>query len=237
MKKIFLRIGWTILIMAGIALFVATNHYDLIQLQEAVCYGCTDNLDLPIDSYVENYVGSSILDFPSSKYLDTIFETYPQIEAASISKNPFGKLVFNYSMKKPIILVNLDKVYGLTARGELVPAMGCIYPVVTGLRVDKPGLYKWLDGESVGYTLKIARLINADFENLLGRISTINLGHPSGLSVMLEGCSAELILGRGDEPGKFGMIETMSDFFHSLDDNIISVDFRFEDQLVLKKNN
>jgi hypothetical protein len=237
MKKILYRIGLIIFVLGGFALFYAANYFDIIKVEGAVCKADDTTLALPVNDYVSGYMGTSILDFPASYYLDTIFKSYPQIQKASVRCGPSGRVTFDYDLKKPIILINLDIVYGLTARGELVPAGNNNMPIITGVKAPGYHLYRPLDEKKVGYVLKIAELLKADDSGIAGRISLINVGHPSGLSLFLEGCGCELILGRGNEARKLRKIAGMQKFLCSLGDDIESVDFRFSNQLVLKKNN
>ncbi len=237
MKKILYRIGMMLFILGGGALFYAANHYGIFKVEKAVCKADDTTLALPINDYVSGYVGSSILDYPASSYLDTIFNSYPQIQKASVRCDPGGGITFDYDLKKPVILINLDIVHGLTARGELVPAGNNDMPVITGIKASGYRLYEPLSESKVGYALKIAELLNNGAGGIVKKISVINLGHPSGLSLFLEGCRSELILGRGDEAQKLRKIASMQDFLRSLGDDINSVDFRFSNQLILKKNN
>ncbi len=235
MKRILPRMGLTLFVLGGAALLLAIYHYDLLPLEQAVCKADNSAFELPIDNYVEGYIGGSILEFPASKYLDSIIDHYPQIEKASISRKPKGLLTFDYSLKRPIIFIHLDKIYGLTARGELVPADGGDHPIITGLKIRKPKLYCQLPQEKIGYALKLAGILNRDKSGLRGMISTINLNNGSGLSLFIEDCQLEMILGRGNEAEKFALVARLMDFFKTLDEDILAVDFRFENQLVLKK--
>jgi hypothetical protein len=235
MKRILPRLGLTLFVLGGIALLVAIYHYDLLPLEKAVCRADNSALELPIDDYVEGYIGGSILEFPAAKYLDSIIDRYPQIERASISRKPKGQLTFDYSLKRPIIFIHLDKIYGLTARGELVPADGSNHPIITGLKIRKPQLYCQLPQEKIGYALKLAGILSRDDSGVRGMISTIDLNGDFGLSLFIEDCHLEMILGRGNEAAKFALVARLMDFFKTLDNDILAVDFRFENQLVLKK--
>lgn len=235
MKRMLRRIVLIIFALGGTALLVAVHHYDLLKLEKAVCLADNSTISLPLDNYVKEYVGESILDFPACKYLDTIIDHYPQIEKASIKRRPKGELTFAYRLKSPIIYIHLDKIYGLTNRGELVPPGNGSHPIIAGLNVSDPQLYKQLPQENVGYALKIAGILNADKSALKNLISIINLNHNSGLSVFIEGSRAEMVLGRGNEREKFALITRLADFLSSLDEEILAVDFRYESQLILKK--
>lgn len=235
MKRILPRIGLALFVLGGTALLVAVYHYDLMPLEQAVCKADNSALELPIDNYVEEYIGGSILEFPAEKYLDSIIACYPQIEKATISRKPKGQLTFDYSLKRPIIFIHLDKIYGLTARGELVPADSGDYAIITGLRLDKSQLYCQLPQEKIGYVLKLAEILNRDRSGLREMISTIDLNNGYGLSIFIEDCQFEMILGRGNEAEKFALVARLMDFFKTLDDDILAVDFRFQNQLVLKK--
>jgi cell division septal protein FtsQ len=237
MKKVLYRIGMMLFILGGTALFYAANHYDLIKVKEVVCKADDTTLALPINEYVSGYMGSSILDFPASNYLDTIFNSYPQIQKASVKCDAGGGITFDYDLKKPVILINLDIVYGLTARGELVPAGNSDMPVITGIKASSYHLYEPLSEDKIGYALKIAELLNGWADGITKKISAINLGSPSGLSLFLEGCGCEIILGRGDEDVKLRKIASMQKFLCSLGDDINSVDLRFSNQLILRKKN
>lgn len=237
MKKILYRIGLVIFILGGATLFYAANYYDIIKVEGAVCKADDTTLALPVNDYVSGYMGSSMLDYPASSYLDTIFKTYPQIQRASVRCNPGGTITFDYDLKEPMVLISLDIVYGLTARGELVPAGYCNMPVITGIKASHYKLYRPLDESKVGYALKIAELLNARDNRLWKKVSVIDLGDPSGLALYLDGCKSELILGRGDETVKLRRIASIQDFLYSLGNEIKSVDFRFDNQLILRKNN
>jgi hypothetical protein len=224
-------------ILGGITLFYIANHYGIIEVAGAVCKANDTTLAMPVNDYVSGYMGSSILDYPTSNYLDTIFETYPQIQKARVQCNPDGRVTFDYDLKKPVVLISLDIVYGLTARGELVPAGDNDMPIITGVKASGYHLYRPLDESRIGYSLKIAELLKGNADGIGRKISVIDVGDPSGLAVYIEGCKSELILGRGDEALKFRKIAVMQDFLSSLGDEIKSVDFRFKNQLILRKNN
>ncbi|HDS00403.1 MAG TPA: hypothetical protein ENO22_07165 [candidate division Zixibacteria bacterium] len=236
MKKGLYRIGMLAFILGGAVLLAGIYHYDLITVKTAVCKADQGDLPLPVKSYVEGHVGTSILDYPSKAYVDTIFARYPQVSRASVSLNPFGKVVFDYDLKQPIALISLDLVYGLTARGELVPAQEGDMPILTGLNIGHVRLYEQLDESKIGYALKLAKLINSNITGIGNAVSSINLGHPSGLSVYVKGCRSEFILGRGDEIMKFKKLAEYLEFFCALGDDIQAVDCRFDNQFILKKD-
>ncbi|MBD3217451.1 MAG: hypothetical protein GF310_04185 [candidate division Zixibacteria bacterium] len=235
MKKILYRIGMIVFILGGAALLVGLHYYDLLRVEKAVCKPGQSEMPISVDEYVQDYVGNSILDYPLKAYVDTMFAQYPQISRASVKCDPTGKIKFDYDLKEPIALINLDIVYGLTVRGELVPAGDEDMPIITGLRIQNPELYKQLDGSKIGYALKIANLINKDTTGIGDAVSSINLGHPSGLSVYIEDCRSEFVLGYGDESDKLDRLADYCEFFCALDDDIRSVDFRFDNQLIMRK--
>lgn len=236
MKKVMFRISLVVFILGGIALFVAVNHYDIISLKQSVCKASNTDSQVPLEEYIEDYRGQSILEFPSQKYLETVFSNYPQIEKATVHKTATGNLNISYDLKKPCILIHADKIYGLTSRGEIVPAGTADYPIVTGLKIRQPNLYFRQPNHTIGYVLKLADLINTAGDSTINKISIINLAHDSGLSMYLDGCQAELILGRGDEITKFKKIAHLAEFLYSLDDDVIAVDMRFDNQIILKKH-
>ena len=236
MKKARYRIAMLIFILGGGALLTAIYHYDLIKIEEVGCKADEGELPIPFDDYVEDHIGTSILDYPSASYVDTILSRYPQISRASVNLNPSGKVVFDYDLKQPIALISLDMVYGLTARGELVPAQEGDMPIITGLKIIPVKLYEQLDGRKIGYALKLANLLNSNATGIGNAVSSINLAHPSGLSVYVKGCRSEFILGRGNEFKKFRKLGEYLEFFCALGNDIQTVDFRFENQFILKKN-
>jgi len=237
MKKLLYRLGLTLFILGGAALLVAVHHYDLITIQEAHCRAESDQLEIPFQESIEPYYGKSVLDFPSREYLDSLFSKYPQLKKARLKADPRGRVTLDYDLKRPIVFVQLDRIYGLTARGELVPAGGGDYPIVTGVGGGNTQLYSLLRSDKLAYLLKIASLCREyDGRNDV-RISTIDLDHKSGLSMHIEGCRAELILGRGNEKRKFERLTYLADYLCSFSDDIESIDFRFSNQLVLRKVN
>ena len=237
MKKILMRISLALFILGGIALFVAVNYYDIIPIEQSVCKANEIESQVPMGEYIDEFRGQSILDFPSQEYLDKVFTNYPQIEKATVHKTAAGNIKVSYDLKQPCILVNLDKIYGLTSRGELVPAGVGNYPIVIGLNIRKPILYYPQPNKSIGYVLKLADLINDSGDSIMNKISTINLAHDSGLSIFLDGCQAELILGRGEETVKLKKIASLADFLYALDEDVIAVDMRFDNQIILRKDN
>ena len=237
MKKILIRISLALFVLGGIALFVAVNYYDIIPIEQSVCKANESDLQVPMGEYIDEFRGKSILEFPSQEYLEKVFTNYPQIEKATVHKTAAGSIKVNYDLKKPCILVNLDKVYGLTWRGELVPAGAGDYPIVTGLKIRKPILYYRQPNQSIGYVLKLAELIYDSGDTVMNKISTINLADDSGLSIFLDGCPAKLILGRGEEALKLKKISHLADFLFALDDDVVAVDMRFDNQIILRKDN
>ncbi|NIR66166.1 MAG: hypothetical protein GWO41_12920 [candidate division Zixibacteria bacterium] len=236
MKKAHYRIGMLIFILGGGALLAGIYHYDLIRIEAVDCRADHGEFSIPVDDYVKEHIGTSILDYPSASYVDTILFRYPQVSRASVNLNPSGKVVFDYDLKQPIALISLDIVYGLTARGELVPAQEGDLPIITGLKIKHVKLYEQLDESKIGYALKLANLLNSNITGIENAVSSVNLAHPSGLSAHVKGCRSEFILGRGDELKKFRKLGEYLEFFCALGNNIRAVDFRFENQLILKKD-
>jgi len=154
--RIFVRITWLLVVLGGAALFVAVERFDLIKLQEAQCYLSDSAATAPIDKFVQTYLGRSIRAFPSDKYLESIFADNPQLERAELRKHYDGRLTIALRVKKPVLLVSLDQIYGLTSRGELIPAGLTDLPIVTGLQISAPILYTFAYSEASAYALKIA---------------------------------------------------------------------------------
>ncbi len=237
MKKFLYRFTMLLVILGGAALFVAVHHYDLITVREAVCHADTSELNIPFKQTIDQYQGRSVFDFPSSDYLDTLFTNYPQLRKASVRTDPRGIISLDYDLKKPIVYIQLDQIYGLTSCGEVVPPDGGDYPVITGISGRRTEMYSALKSRKLAYILKVASLCH-EFDGVNDvRISTVNLAHESGLAVHIEGCRTEIVMGLGNEQRKFERLVFLADYLCSLAVDFETVDFRFNNQLVLKEVN
>jgi len=236
MKKVLYRIALILISLAGAVLLVAVSHYDFFPLKESVCSAAGDPLEIPVEEYVKPHIDQSVLKYPSDHYLDTIFENYPQIESATINLNPAGKVTFDYDLKTPVVYLSLDVIYGLTARGELVPANGYNLPIVSGLKLNNPRLYCPLNNSQIAYTLKLARIISSLPPEIKKEVSIIDISDTLGLTITMDDIDPLLVMGHGNEVKKFLMVERMNRFLKTLPEDIIVVDFRFDDQVVLKRS-
>lgn len=123
----------------------------------------------------------------------------PRIETVKIERRFPQEILIRLSEKKPIYLINLGDMYGLTQRGEIIPLEENLdLPVVNGVSLRKVTPYRKIRDKKVDFALSLHNSLTKIDANILNLISEVNLKEKDNVILYLIPRGAKVFLGCGE---------------------------------------
>jgi cell division protein FtsQ len=160
-----------------------------------------------------------------------------RIKKVSLARKFPNRVLIEIEEPKPVFLVNLDYLYGLTDKGEVLllkDSSSCLgVPLVTGFSLSSFRLNRKLKDQKIAKLLelyKALRKLNPHFFELL---SEIDVSDPNNFVLFLVSSGTKILLGMGDYEKK------LKRFFQiygkeNIWENLESIDLRFQGEVFLK---
>ncbi len=120
-------------------------------------------------------VGKSIYD-QNLKYAASRFSQQPGVIECLVERGYFSTIYVEISVAEPALLINGDKLYGLSREGIVLPfdTQLPVLPLVTGRRFSSAGCFDRLKDPDIAYAIELYDALMAVSPELCGRLSEIN---------------------------------------------------------------
>ena len=148
-------------------------------------------------------------------------------------------IIIRVRERKPVALLNTQKLTGIDANGVLLPHIGAdmaeTLPIITGIddesQLADPGVRsKVVEG------LKLLRAISDQSPSVHKRISEVNVSSVSGLGINLIDSGLEIIIGDKDWNTKLPNLEEVVNKVVGGMDSVRTVDMRFGEKIFVRKS-
>jgi cell division septal protein FtsQ len=207
----------------------AAKTYPLITLREIDISGSTRITadDLPV------VLGQNVLDIDLSRIVNVVYGNH-FVESVSARVDFAGKLYVKVTEKVPVAYIYLDDLYGVTAKGELVPTdiADTVFslPIIQGLRIDTVGMYQVIASPALRAAIRLIREIREKHTDVFANLSELRV-NDSGLGLIFEPGSVVVNFGWGDNEKK---IERIQNILTSNKNPGLDLDLRLVDLAVLR---
>jgi cell division protein FtsQ len=159
----------------------------------------------------------------------------PRIEYIVIKRKFPHKIIIKLEEKKPTLLINLEKMYGLTQKGEIIPLEDNFdLPVVNGVDFGKTKPYQRLKSRKVDLALSLRNSLAGIDTNILNLISEINLKEKDNVILYLIPKGAKIFLGWGEFERKLVRLSLILKEEKGLE-KIEYIDLRFQGQAAVRR--
>jgi len=139
--------------------------------------------------------------------------------------------------KKPIFLINLDQLYGLTKTKEIIPLEGLNQevdlPILSGVSVNRIDFYRETDIPEIKKAIDFYQTILAVDSSFLGKISELDVSHPDNLILHLLPSGLRVVMGAGEYQPRLARLMEVLKMEPDLE-KLSLIDLRFENQAVVK---
>ena len=177
-KRLIFYIPCFLMLFGGLAYYSFASSYFIIK--EISIIGNKKLSAKKIRNKLNFQVGDNILIAPNQETTEELKEI-SCIKEVELRKNYPDKVSIFIQEKEPVVLINLDQIYGLSTNLELIPFDSPVdipnLPIITG--VDIPAVktkpYHRLEQEALSLAIKLVHKMGESSPNLLGNISEINI--------------------------------------------------------------
>ena len=179
-------------------------------------------------------LGQNLLKIDTEKTREKIVSD-PRIAYVRVERRLPQKVVIRLEEKQPVLLINLENMYGLTPQGEIIPLEGDFnLPVVNGIETKKTKPYQKLKSRKVGLALSLRNSLYRIDPNILNLISEMSLKEKENVIFYLVPKGAKVLLGWGDFERKlirFSLILRGETEFEKIE----CIDLRFKGQAIVRR--
>lgn len=183
------------------------------------------------DTTLDNLFRQSLDD-----YSDAIIADHPELSSVTCRISLTGEVVCEGKRKRPIALVSLPEVFGVSGRGELLPLSMCegdaTLPLITGARAKNVVPFSVTASRDVFEALEICKLLRSEYQRLYSVVSEINIGAGCSPTLHLRTSSARIIIGYGNYHAKLLVLSRLLDRIRTMPAN--ELDLRFGRSVVAR---
>jgi hypothetical protein len=150
---------------------------------------------------------------PLADYSAALLEHHPEFSSVNCRMNIWGEVVCEGVNKKPIAIVCLPEVYGLSCLGEILPLNKSrqtpFVPLVTGVRLKSVEPFTIASSPELQEALRICRLLRSDYSRIGDAISEIDFGSCDSPVLYFRNSDVRVIVGRGNYHQKLAGLDLL----------------------------
>lgn len=184
-----------------------------------------------LDKNFNSLYGKNIFQLKLEKIEEKLLSD-PRVRSADVRRVLPNHLTVTIEEKRPILLVQARRLLGLSLDLELIPldSLAEDLPVITGCSFPQVKYYKKLNHKEVNLAWDLYQTFLKKDVNLANRISEISVENESNLLVYFMPDGLRVNFGVGDWETKLKRLQEVL----QREENLSSVDLRFENMAVLK---
>ena len=174
---------------------------------------------------------------PLRSYAETLLRGMPELSSVTCRINLSGEVVCKGVPKRPIVLVCLPEVYGLSEQGDILPLSSCDkmsdLPLISGIHLKNVRPFYPVSSPKLLEALEICRLIRKRFPDLSDAISQIDFKPDEAPVLYFRNSDVTVIVGRGNYKEKLSRLALVLDRLDRLPAH--ELDLRFGISIVARK--
>ncbi len=206
-------------------------HFDAVPVAAVTLTG-TERLT--VDS-LDVTPGQNLLALNLQKIASEV-SSHEWVASTHVSADLQRRVHVDVTEKYPTCYIYIDKLYGVTSTGELIPPrlqeVASSLPVIRDVNIEHPHIYKRVDNAELWSALELLNYMRTDFMGLYLRVSEV-VCHPDGLLLVMEPGSIVINFGWGRYKTK---LKRLQEILHDNNNPGLFVDLRFVDLAILKSN-
>lgn len=223
-----------VLFLTGIYLFlISCRWFDLREIE------ISGDTDLTLNEVIELtpvLLGTNVFRLDARKIENGIRKDLRLSHAKVIRKLP-NKIKIELQKKRPIFLINLDQLYGLTRTKEIIPSEGqnqkLDLPILSGVSLGQINFYRETDIPEIRKAIDFYQTAVALDSTFLGKISELDLSHPDNLILYLLPSGLRVVMGAGDYGQRLARLIEVLKVEQDLE-RLSWIDLRFKNQAIVK---
>ena len=180
-----------------------------------------------IQTQLSSFVGQNLL-VVDEKSVSSKLRSEKRIARLEIKRKWPGSLLVQITEKKPVLLLHIGQVWGLSQEGEILPVDSLelqFLPVIKGIRYRNLELYTRPLVPELMQVLELYEAIQSRNEQLLGLIAEINVSDKSEVVLTLLPQHTTVLLGRQNYEQK---IARLIEMLGAVENLTAIIDLRFE---------
>ena len=234
MRNILITLILALLFFSGIYLFLVNFFW--FNLEQLEITGDSDLTLNDVTRLAPVYLGTNIFKIDTRKLENDIKKDLTLSEVRVKRKLP-DEIEISLYKKKPVLLVNLDQLYGLTQGREIIPLKDhnqrWDIPILSGVHLKSIDFYREVDDPGIRKVVDLYQTVQEMDSTFLDKISELDLSNPDNIVLYLLPSGVKVMLGSGDYKRRVARLMAILKMEHDYQ-NLIWVDLRFENQGVVK---
>jgi cell division septal protein FtsQ len=223
-----------LLFFAGIYLFfINSPWFSLKRIELSGDAGLSLN---EVSELTPVLLGTNIFGLDAQKIENGIREDLNISRVRLMRKFP-NSINIELQRKKPVFLINLDQLYGLTGEKEIIPLEGLKgrldLPILSGVSLGRINFYQEVDIPQIRKVIEFYQAILDVDSAFLGKISELDFSFPGNLILYLFPSGLRVAMGSGDYKRRIARLMEVLEREEDLK-NLSWIDLRFENQAVVK---
>jgi cell division protein FtsQ len=223
-----------VLFLTGMYLFLISCRW--FGLTEIEISGDTDLTLNEVTELTPVLLGTSVFRLDAQKIENGIRKDLRLSQAKVIRKFP-NKIKIKLQRKRPIFLINLDQLYGLTKTKEIIPSEAqnqrLDLPILSGVSVGQINFYQETDIPEIQKAIDFYQTAVTLDSTFLGKISELDLSHPDNLILYLLPSGLRVVMGSGDYAQRLARLIEVLKVEQDLE-RLSWIDLRFHNQAIVK---
>jgi hypothetical protein len=198
-------------LMAGFIVFC--HFYPLIRVSGYRLVANGSTIDTGAENLSADTSDANFFRQPLADYSTALLGHHPEFSSVNCRMNIWGEVVCEGVSKKPIAIVCLPQVYGLSCLGEILPFSESgetpFLPLVTGVRLKSVEPFTIVSSPELQEALRICRLLRSDYSRIGAAISEIDFGSCDSPLLYFRNSDVRVILGRGNYRQKLASLDLL----------------------------
>lgn len=234
MRNIFVILILPVLFFAGTCLFLTSALW--FNLNEIVLSG-DGNLSLnEVIKLSPIVLGTNIFRIDTGKIENDIKEDLT-LSWVKVTRKLPDKIEIQLQRKKPIFLINLDRLYGLTRGKEIIPLKGSNgklnLPILSGIYLNRINFYREVDTPEIQRAVDFYQAVLEADSTFLDKISELNLSSQENLVLYLLPSGLRVMMGKDHYKSRIARLMAILETEDDLE-RFSWVDLRFKNQGIVR---
>ncbi len=173
---------------------------------------------------------------PLQDYAEALLAEYPEFASVNCRMGLRGEVICDGVRKKPIAVVSMPEVFGMSERGELLPLnlcdVGHPLPLITGIKPQQAEAYSLVSSAKLREAVKICRILSSGYSRIRAELSQIDLASCDSPVMYFRDSNIRVIVGYGDYRQKLHNLNLILDKLRTLPAG--ELDLRFGRSIVVR---
>lgn len=234
MRNIFSILVLLVLFFTGVHLFLI--NFPWFNINKIVLSGDSDLTLNEVVKLSPILLGTNIFSI-NTRRIENDIKTDLTLSQVKVTRKLSDKIMIQLKRKKPIFLINLDQLYGLTQKKQIIPLegfrSGLDLPILSGIYLGSINFYREVNIPEIRMAVDFYQATLDVDSTFLDEISELDFSSPESLILYLFPSGLRVMIGSGDYRRRIARLITILKMEDDLK-NLSWVDLRFKNQAIVK---